>query len=199
MKQRETHRLLLFTTACVLLFAACGLSQTAFAQSSGRFHMVLPGNKPKKTVTPITPPPPPPPVSIPEAGSPEVIQVSSPPPVPLPPPLPKNVVTTPPGLLAWNEMADGTLVFQGVPFARPPVGDLRWTPPQDVLPWQGIRSATTSAPACLQNAYVWNDAMAKTSSEDCLYLEVRTPRLDTTAKKPVIVFIHGGANRMGSG
>ncbi|MBW8881456.1 MAG: carboxylesterase family protein, partial [Asticcacaulis sp.] len=73
----------------------------------------------------------------------------------------------------------------------------RWRAPEAPRPWQGARYVKDSAPACLQNAYGWQDAMAAASSEDCLYLEVRTP--DPRAALPVMVFIHGGANRAGGG
>jgi len=101
------------------------------------------------------------------------------------------------GRIAGESLPDGTTAFRGVPFARPPVGELRWAPPQDPVPWTDVRQATASAPACTQNDYGWNTELARTSSEDCLYLEVRTPTMNMTARRPVIVFIHGGANRAG--
>jgi carboxylesterase type B len=60
---------------------------------------------------------------------------------------------------------DGLSVYRGVPFAAPPVGDLRWRAPQPAKPWTGIRDATAFAPACLQSG-----AQGAGSSEDCLYL-----------------------------
>lgn len=101
------------------------------------------------------------------------------------------------GSVAGEKLPDGTFAFRGVPFARPPVGDLRWAPPQAPIPWIDVRPARTSAPACTQVSYGWNADLARTSSEDCLYLELRTPTLDAAAHRPVIVFIHGGANRAG--
>jgi para-nitrobenzyl esterase len=92
----------------------------------------------------------------------------------------------------------GTSVFLGVPFAQPPVGALRWRPPQAV-DWRGVRDATVQAPACLQKPLGWNDADAARSSEDCLYLDIATPRLDPANRAPVMVWIHGGANWAGSG
>jgi para-nitrobenzyl esterase len=112
--------------------------------------------------------------------------------------LPRPVVAVTEGQLRGQALKDGTFTFKAVPFARPPVGDLRWTPPQAPEPWQGVRDAATSAPACLQADYGWNKELSKTSDEDCLYLELRTPSLDPAAKKPVMVFIHGGANRAGA-
>jgi para-nitrobenzyl esterase len=101
------------------------------------------------------------------------------------------------GRIEGEKLSDGTYAFKGVPFARPPVGDLRWAPPRDPLPWSDVRPATESAPACTQADYGWNRELARTSQEDCLYLELRTPTLDAAARRPVIVFIHGGANRAG--
>ncbi len=92
----------------------------------------------------------------------------------------------------------GTTVFLGVPFAQPPIGALRWRPPQPVA-WRGVRDATAQAPACLQKPLGWNDADAARSSEDCLYLDISTPKLDPGAHAPVMVWIHGGANWAGSG
>jgi len=94
-------------------------------------------------------------------------------------------------------MRDGdTAVFLGVPFAAPPVEGLRWKPPQPVVPWQGVRDATRPAPACLQNMENWNRVAWLRASEDCLTLDIHTP--DMSGKAPVMVWIHGGANRAGS-
>ena len=108
-----------------------------------------------------------------------------------------QTVTVTGGQIAGEKLSDGTFAFKGVPFARPPVGDLRWAPPHDPLPWSDVRPARDSAPACTQLDYGWNSELARTSQEDCLYLELRTPTLDTGAHRPVIVFIHGGSNRAG--
>jgi para-nitrobenzyl esterase len=89
-------------------------------------------------------------------------------------------------------------VFRGVPFAVPPIGDRRWKPPAAVPPWTGTRDATASGPPCLQRSYGWNAKDAADSREDCLYLDVRTPALRPAKPLPVMVWIHGGANRAGS-
>lgn len=89
-------------------------------------------------------------------------------------------------------------VFRGIPYAAPPVGQLRWRAPQPLTPWVGVRDATRSAPPCLQASVGWNSADAARGAEDCLYIDVRTPRLDPHAHLPVLVWIHGGANWAGS-
>ncbi len=108
-------------------------------------------------------------------------------------------VETTAGLLVGDQRADGSQAFLGVPFASPPVGDLRWKPPQGVAAWSGERPALASGRACLQTSRGWNAADAARSSEDCLYLDVRSPRHGPDARLPVMVWIHGGANHAGSG
>lgn len=91
---------------------------------------------------------------------------------------------------------DGGAVFRGIPFAAPPLDQLRWRAPAPVQPWNGTRDATQPAPACIQNDYDWNRADFLTGREDCLTLDVRTPSL--AGRRPVLVWIHGGSNRAGS-
>lgn len=88
------------------------------------------------------------------------------------------------------------LLFRGIPFAAPPVENLRWKPPQPALPWTGIRDAARSAPACVQNDQGWNHEDFLSGREDCLTLDVGTSSL--TGRRPVLVWIHGGSNRAGS-
>ena len=103
------------------------------------------------------------------------------------------------GVLTGAARADGGAQFRAIPYAAPPVGALRWRPPQPIAPWRGAREATTRAPACPQTDYgSWNAADARNGREDCLYLDVTTPRLDPRARLPVMVWIHGGGNRGGS-
>ena len=83
--------------------------------------------------------------------------------------------------------------FFGVPFAAPPVGDLRWRAPQAVVPWQGVKATTAFSPACRQTA-AW---ITNPQSEDCLYLNIWTPK--KAEKLPVIVWIHGGGYFGGTG
>lgn len=86
-------------------------------------------------------------------------------------------------------------IFEGIPFAAPPLGDRRWRPPAPVIPWTGIRKVDKPAPACMQNDYGWNRANHLFASEDCLTLDVRAPLKGE--RLPVMVWIHGGSNRAG--
>ena len=108
-----------------------------------------------------------------------------------------HVVTTD-GDLQGERTSSGGAIFRGIPYAAPPVGELRWRPPQPAPRWTGTRSATQPAPPCLQANVGWNRADSARSAEDCLYIDVRTPRLDPKAHLPVLVWIHGGANWGGS-
>jgi para-nitrobenzyl esterase len=97
--------------------------------------------------------------------------------------------------------ADGVRVFKGIPFAAPPVGALRWKAPQPVVPWKKEREADAFAPQCMQLPYPAGSPYAgpaQTTSEDCLYLNVWTTA-KAGDKRPVMVWIHGGAWTRGSG
>lgn len=85
---------------------------------------------------------------------------------------------------------DGVASYLGIPFAAPPVGDLRWRPPQPAAHWDGVRQATAFAPACLQTGVSMPGEAPPRTSEDCLYLNVWAPK--GADRLPVIVWIHGG-------
>ena len=91
-------------------------------------------------------------------------------------------------------------VFRGLPYAQPPVGDLRWQPPVAPASWQGARKADTFSDSCYQpqhtSNFVWRRE-AFSVSEDCLYLNIWTS--DTETKQPVMVWFHGGAHTSGQG
>ena len=92
---------------------------------------------------------------------------------------------------AWN----GSLLFRGIPFAAPPLGPLRWKPPQPVRAWTGVRESLDQPASCIQPDQGWNHSDFLIQNENCLTLDVRTPALG--GKLPVLVWIHGGSNRAG--
>jgi len=94
-------------------------------------------------------------------------------------------------------LSAGGAVFKGIPYAQPPVGALRWREPLPVKAWPGVRAATNFEPACAQTPQLLPD-IAKTSKEDCLYLNVWTPDWPSKSGKPVMVWIPGGGNFAGA-
>ncbi len=106
------------------------------------------------------------------------------------------VAQTQSGPVIGTADADGVARFHAVPYAAPPLGALRWQPPQPAPAWKTPRDATAPGAACLQNDYGWNHADYVRGNEDCLTLDIASPAL--TGKRPVMVWIHGGSNRAGS-
>jgi len=96
------------------------------------------------------------------------------------------------GVVVGNEVA-----FRGIPYAAPPLGDLRWQPPQGPLAWAGTRDASAYGDMCMQTDDNTNQAVG---SEDCLFLNIFvSSQVPHGRKQPVMVFIHGGSNRQGGG
>ena len=89
-------------------------------------------------------------------------------------------------------------VFKGIPYALPPVGHRRWAPPEPAPGWAGVRLAKVFSPQCLQ-APPFSGFSPELESEDCLYLNVWSPAEPSEQKRPVMVWIHGGAFRSGGG
>lgn len=109
-------------------------------------------------------------------------------------------VRTPNGILEGVISADGKVrTFKGIPYAAPPIGELRWKAPQPVQAWSGLRKASEYGPRCMQ-AHIFDDMVFHDAgpSEDCLHLNLWMPAKPATKKLPVMVWIHGGGFTAGA-
>lgn len=116
--------------------------------------------------------------------------------------VPDVLVEIPCGKLRGGRSARAprVLEFRGIPYAAPPTGVHRWQPPQPLEPWPGVREAVEFGPSCPQppdRPASW--APEPSENEDCLYLNVWTPGIADGARRPVMVWLHGGGYAIGSG
>src|SRR4029453_17500249 len=91
--------------------------------------------------------------------------------------------------LLQGSIEDGLTVYRGIPFAAPPVGDLRWREPQPAVKWDGFRQAAKFGAACMQGRAPGGNG-GPGMSEDCLYLNVWTPAKSAQDRIPVFVWIY---------
>jgi para-nitrobenzyl esterase len=109
-------------------------------------------------------------------------------------------VTTTFGPIEGTGAVEGVRSFKGIPFAAPPVGKLRWQPPQPVPKWKDVRAAKAFGNQCMQRR-VYSDMVFRAAgmSEDCLYLNVWTPARRASDRLPVLVYFYGGGFNAGDG
>ena len=112
-------------------------------------------------------------------------------------------VTVSTGVLSGIRSSDGLKQFFHIPYAKPPLGELRWRPPQPAEPWTGVRDASKAGPACMQvpaqEGEFFGEALDEGMDEDCLHLNIWSRAETPNEKLPVMVWIHGGALITGEG
>jgi para-nitrobenzyl esterase len=113
---------------------------------------------------------------------------------------PPPQVKTSSGIVQGTPEPSGIRAFRGVPYAAPPVGNLRWQPPQPVKAWTDVRPADRFGPRCMQRG-LFSDMVFRSNgmSEDCLYLNVWTPQVSGNERLPVLVYFYGGGFLAGDG
>jgi para-nitrobenzyl esterase len=107
------------------------------------------------------------------------------------PAAPATIVATDAGKIE-GVASDGVIAWKGVPFAAPPVGELRWRPPQKPAHWSNVRAANDFGDDCLQGVVPNDPGVGLRLGEDCLYLNVWRPAAASAKKLPVMVWIYGG-------
>lgn len=192
-----TLTLLTLVVGCAKTEAEVPATKTALATDETRqptdFAMVTPAPSP----TPITT------TSVPKAEpspSPAPTTTSVPESTQAPPPVPTGPVETEYGLVSGQiitHAGDEIHVFKGIPYAAPPLGDLRWKPPRPPAPWTGVRECMEYSSLAPQNGPIGDLGLGY--SEDCLYLNVLTPDEYPADGLPVMVWLHGGGYGYGSG
>lgn len=117
-----------------------------------------------------------------------------------------TTITTKNGTIKGSKAdSSNVMTFKGIPYAAPPIGNLRWKAPQPVENWDGVKDASTFGPSAIQviqgSRLPWTEEFMVQNeiSEDCLYLNIWTPASSPEDNLPVLFFIHGGALREGSG
>ena len=108
-------------------------------------------------------------------------------------------VKTTAGMVKGTTSEDGRIrIYKGIPFAAPPVGDLRWRAPRPAVAWEGVRTASAFGSRCVQGQ-IFADIVFTDKNEDCLSLNIWTPAKDPGDRLAVMVWIHGGGFQAGAG